>query len=76
MAGIPIPRPSFLDLCESLGMKYGSRRWRSKDGKRLYTWDSLHGEIEVFDKRGIHLAVYDPQGRYKSGKIKGRKIDV
>lgn len=76
MSGIPIPKPSYLDNCDYLGMKHGSRRWRSKDGKRLYTWDSLHGEIEVFDKRGIHLAVYDPNGAYKSSKIKGRKIDV
>ena len=76
MAGVPIPKPSFLDECESLGLLYGSRRWRSMDGKRLYTWDSLHGEIEVFDKRGVHLAVYDPLGNYKSGKVKGRKIDV
>lgn len=48
----PIPKPGFLDSCESLGYIYGERRWRSPDGRYLYTWDALHGELEVFDKRG------------------------
>ena len=46
---VPIPRPCFLDECVSLGAFNGQKRWRSEDGKRLYTWDSLHGEIEVYD---------------------------
>jgi hypothetical protein len=28
---------------------------RSDGGARLYTWDSLHGEIEVFNRPGKHL---------------------
>lgn len=76
MGGVAIPKPSYLDECDSLGAINGVKRWRSKDGKRLYTWDSLHGEIEVFNKRGHHLAVYYPDGTYKSESIKGRKIDV
>jgi len=76
LAGKPIPKPSFLDECVSLGAFNGEKRWRSTDGKRLFTWDSLHGEIEVFNKRGHHLAVYDPQGLWIKGGKKGRKIDV
>jgi Cytotoxic len=56
---VPIPTPCFLDKCESLGAFGGYRRWRSLDGKRLYTWDSLHGEIEVYNKRGRHLGAAD-----------------
>ena len=56
---VPIPIPSFLDQCELLGAFGGERRWRSADGKRLYTWDFLHGEIEVFNKRGRHLGAAD-----------------
>ena len=41
-----IPKPSFLDACIPLGLIAGERRWRNADGTRLYTWDSLHGEIE------------------------------
>ena len=77
MAPVPIPNPSFLDACEYLGAFNGERRWRSPDGKRLYTWDSLHGEIEVFNKRGRHLGVIDPiHGAIIKDAVRGRKIDV
>jgi len=72
----PIPKPSYLDECESLGAINGEKRWRSKDGTRLYTWDGFHGEIEVFNNRGRHLGVKNAQGDYIKGAIKGRKIDV
>ncbi len=42
MAKRSIPKPSILDKFEYLGAFGGERRWRSHDGKRLYTWDSLH----------------------------------
>ena len=74
---IPIPIPSFLDECESLGAFNGERRWRSHGGKRLYTWDFLHGEIEVFSRRGRHLGVADARtGIRIKPAVKGRHIDV
>lgn len=74
---IPIPKPSFLDECEFLGVRDGKKRWRSHDHERLYTWDSLHGEIEVFNKRGKHLGVSDPHYGYLiKPSVKGRKINV
>lgn len=76
MGGIPIPKPSFLDECESLGAFNNQKRWRSKDGKRLYTWDSLHGEIEVFNIRGKHLGVLNIKGDLIKDAVKGRKIEV
>ena len=77
MARVPIPKPCFLDTCEYLGVFSGERRWRSHDGKRIYTWDDLHGEIEVFNKRGKHLGVTDPiDGALVKDAVKGRKIDV
>lgn len=76
MGGVPIPKPSFLDECISLGAINGQKRWRSVDFKRLYTWDSLHGEIEVFNKRGMHLGVSNPYGDLIKEAVKGRKIDV
>jgi hypothetical protein len=60
LAGKVIPQPSILDQCDYLGVFSGERRWRTPDGKRIYTWDSLHGEVEVFNKRGKHLGVVDP----------------
>ena len=75
--GKPRPNPCFLDQCESLGAIDGEKRWRSPDGKRLYTWDSLHGEIEVFDARGYHIGALDPvTGTYLKDAKKGRRIDV
>jgi len=56
--------------------KNGQRRWESSNGKRLYTWDSLHGEIEVFNARGHHLGVLNVKGILIKGPAKGRKIDV
>lgn len=72
----PIPKPSILDNCECLGAFSGEKRWVSKDGSRIYTWDKLHGEIEVFNKRGYHLGVVDQHGRMIKPAVKGRRIDV
>ena len=49
---VPIPNPSFLDNCIRLKTINGERRWGNDDGTRIYTWDSLHGEIEVYKNRG------------------------
>ena len=76
MAGKPIPNPCYLDECESLGAVNNQRRWRNEKGDRIYTWDSLHGEIEVFDKRGKHIGVLDTEGSFIKPAVKGRKIDV
>lgn len=71
-----IPKPSILDDCESLGAFNGERRWRARDGN-IYTWDELHGEIEVFNKRGKHLGVISPtNGEVIKDAVKGRTINV
>jgi hypothetical protein len=72
----PIPRPSYLDDCEYLGFVDGNRTWRSKSGKRLFTWDSFHGQIEVFDMRGRHIAVLSVNGDWREVPVNGRRIDV
>jgi putative cytotoxic protein len=73
----PIPKPSILDEFEFIGAINGERRWRSDGGKRIYTWDALHGEVEVFNKRGKHLGALDPiNGTLVKEAVKGRKIDV
>ncbi|EMY5506446.1 colicin E3/pyocin S6 family cytotoxin [Bacillus cereus] len=70
-----LPRPSFLDTCIPV-MVVGKRKvWRSPDGKRQYTWDSLHGEIEVFNKQGRHLGAADAiSGEFIKPAVKGRKL--
>lgn len=76
MAKVVPPEHSFLDDCEYLGFVHGEKRWRSHTGKRLYTWDSLHGEIEVFNTRGRHIGVLDPRGQEIKPAVKGRRINV
>lgn len=72
----PIPEGSILDGLESI-VRGGQKIWRSPDGQRLYTWDSLHGEVEIYNKRGQHLGVQDPcTGKLIKDAVKGRRIDV
>jgi len=66
-----------LDTCTYLGYIHGERRWSSRDGKHLLTWDSLHGEIEAYDMLGRHLGARDAlTGRWIKDAVRGRRIDV
>jgi hypothetical protein len=77
LSGIPKPRPCFLDEQIKFGVRGNKQIWMSSDGTRFYTWDSLHGEIEVFNKRGFHLGSLDAKfGQFIKLAVKGRKIDV
>ncbi len=72
-----IPENSILEAYEYLGMRNGQRMWRSASKKRCYTWDGLHGEVEVFNKQGYHLGTMDPlTGEWIKDAIKGRRCDV
>ena len=71
-----IPKNSFLNHCIPIKTIKGEKRWKSLNGKRIYTWDSLHGEIEVFNQRGYHLGVLDINGNFIKQPVNGRKIDV
>ena len=71
----PPPRQGFVDTLERVP-RAGEKRWRSKDGERIYTWDALHGEFEVFNKRGRHLGTVDENGVYSKSPVAGRVIDV
>jgi len=77
MSYIPIPKPSILDNYEYLGRRNNQKLWRSHDKKRFFTWDQLHGDIEVFNKIGYHLGSIDPHnGNFLKEAVKGRRIDV
>lgn len=75
-AYIPVPSNSYLHALERVS-RHGAPRWRSDHGERLYEWDGLHGEVEVYDKRGHHLGVEDAiSGEIIKGAQRGRRIDV
>ncbi|WP_256659957.1 colicin E3/pyocin S6 family cytotoxin [Pseudomonas sp. LS-2] len=43
--------------------------------QRYYSWDSLHGEFEVFDRRGFHLgSVWPETGVALKPPVRGRRI--
>ena len=77
MSGKSRPRPCFLEEQIKFGIRGGQQVWKNVNGSRLYTWDSLHGDIEAFNNRGSHLGSLDPfSGELIKPAVKGRKIDV
>ena len=52
------------------------RRWVDSKGRRIYEWDSQHGELEVYRASdGSHLGAYDPvTGAQNSPPKKDRNI--
>jgi hypothetical protein len=53
----------------------GRPRWKTQDGDIL-EWDSQHGEVEVYDKRGRHKGVADPNtGQIIKNPVPGRTTD-
>jgi hypothetical protein len=77
VAGKPRPSPCYLDNMDYMGFKNGQQLWRSSKGDRYYTWDSLHGEIEVYSKKGKHLGALDAvTGKLIKSAVRGRYIDV
>ncbi|MBQ7680994.1 MAG: hypothetical protein IJT31_02125 [Oscillibacter sp.] len=72
---VPKPTPSFLDGLERFKVIDGRMTWRDKS--RYYQWDELHGEIEVYNKRGFHLGALDAvSGKLIKEAERGRKIHV
>lgn len=71
----PRPEPCFLDLFEFYKVIDGRKIYRSKD--RYFSWDELHGEIEVFDRRGFHLGALDAvSGALIKDAKRGRRLHV
>ena len=70
---IPPPTEGFIEELERVP-NY-PRRWRSAEG-RVYTWDSLHGEFEMFNKSGRHLGAANAKtGAMIKPAVPGRKLD-
>lgn len=73
---VPPKDSAFINGLERISWK-GEKRWRDASERRIYCWDELHGELEVFTYQGYHLGSVDPYtGRKVKDAIKGRRIDV
>lgn len=50
-------------------------RWILPDG-RIAEWDSQHGEVELYDKRGRHICAANPDtGECVKDRVPGRKVE-
>jgi hypothetical protein len=77
MVSKPRPKPCFLDGCEGIKIIGDRKVWANKERTRFFTWDSLHGEIEAFDKQGRHLGALNAStGDLIKEAVRGRKLDV
>ncbi len=74
MTYVPKPRPCFLDTLEKYIVSNGEQIYRKND--KYYTWDGLHGEIEVYNKQGLHIMVLDAYGTKIKDAVRGRRINV
>ncbi|MVP02120.1 colicin E3/pyocin S6 family cytotoxin [Paenibacillus lutrae] len=66
-----------LSLVRTNYIQNKERVYRDAKG-RYYHKDRLHGEVEVYDKKGKHLDVYTPEGKShpKKGMVRGRDLKL
>jgi hypothetical protein len=72
-----VPDSEFIKSLEYLGAPGGRRRYRNRGHDRIYEWDSQHGELEIYNNKGRHLGVAEPEaGEMIKDAVRGRRIDV
>ncbi|MBD8482381.1 colicin E3/pyocin S6 family cytotoxin [Pseudomonas coleopterorum] len=75
MAGKPKPDPSIVSGFRVAFVEVGRKVYFDPIAQRYYSWDLLHGEFEVFDRRGFHLGSVCPEtGRLLKPAVRGRRI--
>jgi len=76
MAHTPPPKTGFVETLVRLP-RQGGQRWTNAERDRIYEWDGLHGEWEVYNNTGFHLGAADSAtGVLTKKAVRGRKIDV
>jgi Cytotoxic len=73
------PEDSFLKNLRVFGIRGGKKVWGEGEGSkaRYYTWDGLHGEVEVYNHRRRHLGVMDPVSRrFIKDAVEGRTLEL
>ena len=75
MPYVPKPKPCFLDNFAKYRVIHGRQVYKGED--YYYTWDEFHGEIEVFDKCGLHWGILNATtGEIIKEAVRGRRLDV
>lgn len=76
MGGKPKPKPSIVDQFKVAFVEGDRKYYFDPVEQRYYSWDSLHGEFEVFNKRGFHLGSVCPvTGSLLKPAVRGRRIN-
>ena len=66
----------FVDGLPRVKPKGKRRRWNGAKGQ-VYEEDTLHGELEKYNRRGKHKGVVDPDtGEVIKGPVRGRTIEM
>jgi len=77
MSHFILPKGTILDNYIYYRVINGHKVWCKENKKRYFSWDSLHGEIEVFDLNGKHLGALNPfTGQKIKDAKKGRHLNV
>lgn len=75
MGGKPRPNPSIVSGMTVAFVEGGRKYYFDAQAQRYFSWDSLHGEFEVFDRRGFHLGSVCPNtGITLKPPVRGRRI--
>ncbi len=71
----PIPKEGLIRELTYFGVREKRKVWvDTKDN--FYTWDSLHGEFEVFKRTKEHVGCFDTNGNQIKPAVRGRRINV
>ena len=75
--GKPVNRQSnFFKNLTSVGVRSGKSTYKDNNDY-YYQWDSLHGEWQMYNKRGRHIGVLNDTGTQKTKEaVKSRKIEL
>lgn len=75
MGGKPRPEPSIVSGFRVAFVEGQRKYYFDTVELRYYSWDSLHGEFEVFDRRGFHLGSVCPTTDVTlKPAVRGRRI--
>lgn len=72
----PVPATPFINSLQSHRPIDGRRTWVDPVEKLIYQWDQYHGELEVYNRQGLHVGVVDIHGTRIKRAVKGREINV
>ncbi|WP_229933674.1 colicin E3/pyocin S6 family cytotoxin [Campylobacter majalis] len=60
---------------QSVTSKNQRKRWIDSKNGNIYEWDYQHGDIEIYNKRGIHKGSINPETKKEKPAVKGRKTN-